>query len=160
MDCVVVNVIKWFLECLCFMKGLFVWIGYEVEIVEYDCEVWLVGEIKWNYWKLWNFVLDGIIFFLFFLFCVWFYIGFGVSLLVMVYFGVIIFKSLIFGFDVFGYVFLMSVILFFNGILFIGIGVIGEYFVCIFIEVKVCLFYIVFEMIGIEMIVEDGDIFL
>lgn len=157
MDRVVVNAIKRLPERSRFMKGLFAWIGYEAEIVEYDREARSAGETKWNYWKLWNFALDGITSFSSLPLRVWSYIGFGVSLLAMAYLGVIISKSLIFGLDVPGYASLMSVILFFNGISLIGIGVIGEYLARIFTEVKARPLYIVSETIGIETIAEDGD---
>ncbi len=157
MDRVVVNAIKRLPERSRFMKGLFAWIGYEADIVEYDREARSAGETKWNYWKLWNFALDGITSFSSLPLRVWSYIGFGVSLLAMAYLGVIISKSLIFGLDVPGYASLMSVILFFNGISLIGIGVIGEYLARIFTEVKARPLYIVSETIGIETIAEDGD---
>lgn len=155
MDRVVVNSIKRLPERSRFMKGLFAWIGYEAEIVEYDREARSAGETKWNYWKLWNFALDGITSFSSLPLRVWSYIGFGVSLLAMGYLGVIISKSLIFGLDVPGYASLMSVILFFNGISLIGIGVIGEYLARIFTEVKARPLYIVSETIGIENTAED-----
>lgn len=157
MDRVVVNAIKRLPERSRFMKGLFAWIGYEADIVEYDREARSAGETKWNYWKLWNFALDGITSFSSLPLRVWSYIGFGVSLLAMAYLGVIISKSLIFGLDVPGYASLMSVILFFNGISLIGIGVIGEYLARIFTEVKARPLYIVSETIGIETIAENGD---
>ncbi len=150
MDRVVVDAIKRLPERSRFMKGLFAWIGYEAETVEYDREARSAGETKWNYWKLWNFALDGITSFSSLPLRVWSYIGFGVSLLAMAYLGVIVSKSLIFGLDVPGYASLMSVILFFNGISLIGIGVIGEYLARIFTEVKARPLYLVSETIGIE----------
>ena len=88
---------------------------------EYDREARSAGETKWNYWKLWNFALDGITSFSSLPLRIWSYIGFGVSALAMAYLGWIVTKSMIFGLDVPGYASLMSVILFFNGISLIGI---------------------------------------
>ena len=150
MDRAVVNAIKRLPERSRFMKGLFAWIGYEAEVVEYDREARSAGETKWNYWKLWNFALDGITSFSSLPLRVWSYIGFGVSLLAMAYLSVILSKTLIFGQDVPGYASLMSVILFFNGISLIGIGVIGEYLARIFTEVKARPLYLVSETIGLE----------
>lgn len=57
----VVDVFCELLEGNCFMKGLFVWVGFcQVDIV-YSCVVCVVGYSKWCYWWLWNFVLEGII---------------------------------------------------------------------------------------------------
>lgn len=150
MDRVVVDAIKRLPERSRFMKGLFAWIGYEPEIVEYDREVRSAGETKWNYWKLWNFALDGITSFSSLPLRIWSYLGIGVSLLAMVYLVWTIAKTAIFGLDVPGYASLLSVILFFNGISLIGIGVIGEYLGRIFTEVKARPLYIVAETIGLD----------
>lgn len=150
MDRDVVNAIKRLPERSRFMKGLFAWIGYEAEMVEYDREARSAGETKWNYWKLWNFALDGITSFSSLPLRIWSYLGFGVSLFAMAYLGFTVAKTVIFGLDVPGYASLMSVILFFNGVLLVGIGVIGEYLARIFTEVKARPLYIVSETIGID----------
>ena len=150
MDRVVVDAIKRLPERSRFMKGLFAWVGYEAVIVEYDREARSAGETKWNYWKLWNFALDGITSFSSLPLRIWSYMGFGVSLLAMVYLAWTVTKTVIFGLDVPGYASLMSVILFFNGISLIGIGVIGEYLSRIFTEVKARPLYLVSETIGFE----------
>ncbi len=150
MDRVVVDAIKQLPERSRFMKGLFAWIGYEPEVVEYDREERSAGETKWNYWKLWNFALDGITSFSSLPLRIWSYLGFGVSLLAMAYLVWTVAKTVIFGLDVPGYASLMSVILFFNGISLIGIGVIGEYLSRIFTEVKARPLYIVAETIGFD----------
>lgn len=150
MDRVVVDAIKRLPERSRFMKGLFAWVGYEPDVVEYDRESRVAGETKWNYWKLWNFALDGITSFSSLPLRIWSYLGFGVSLLAMAYLAWTIAKTLIFGLDVPGYASLMSVILFFNGISLIGIGVLGEYLGRIFIEVKARPLYLVSETIGLE----------
>jgi glycosyltransferase involved in cell wall biosynthesis len=133
MDRVVVDAIKRLPERSRFMKGLFAWIGYEPEIVEYDREV-----------------RDGITSFSSLPLRIWSYLGIGVSLLAMVYLVWTIAKTAIFGLDVPGYASLLSVILFFNGISLIGIGVIGEYLGRIFTEVKARPLYIVAETIGLD----------
>lgn len=156
MDREVVDSIKSLPERSRFMKGLFAWIGYEAEIVEYDREARTAGETKWNYWKLWNFALDGITSFSSLPLRIWSYLGFGVSLLALGYLGFILTKSVFFGLDVPGYASLMSVTLFFNGILLIGVGVIGEYLSRIFTEVKARPLYIVAEKIGFEQKAQTG----
>jgi hypothetical protein len=42
------------------MKGLFAWIGFPSREIEYDRDGRFAGETKWNYWRLWNFALEGI----------------------------------------------------------------------------------------------------
>ncbi|MDJ0920303.1 MAG: glycosyltransferase family 2 protein [Henriciella sp.] len=150
MDRVVVDAIKRLPERSRFMKGLFAWVGYETEVVEYVREERAAGETKWNYWKLWNFALEGITSFSSLPLRVWSYVGFAVSLGAMLFGGWTVAKTLIFGIDVPGYASLMSVMLFFNGIMLIGIGVLGEYMARIFTEVKARPLYIVAETVGFD----------
>ena len=150
MDRDVVNAIKRLPERARFMKGLFAWIGYEPVYVEYNREARSAGETKWNYWKLWNFALDGITSFSSLPLRIWSYLGFAVSLFAMAYLGFTIAKTMIFGLDVPGYASLLSVTLFFNGVLLVGIGVIGEYLARIFTEVKARPLYLVSERIGFD----------
>ncbi len=43
-----------------FMKGLFAWIGFRQKAVPYERAPRFAGKTKWNYWKLWNFAIEGI----------------------------------------------------------------------------------------------------
>jgi polyisoprenyl-phosphate glycosyltransferase len=43
-----------------FMKGLFAWVGFASTTVLYDRAPRCAGQTRWNYWKLWNFALEGI----------------------------------------------------------------------------------------------------
>ena len=43
-----------------FMKGLFAWVGFPAMAVPYERPPRKAGDGKFNYWKLWNFALDGI----------------------------------------------------------------------------------------------------
>ena len=49
-----------------FMKGLYAWPGFTSCEVDYVRPERSAGTTKWNYWKLWNFALDGIVSFSFF----------------------------------------------------------------------------------------------
>jgi hypothetical protein len=44
-----------------FMKGLLAWVGYRQVFVPYERDKRFAGATKWNYWRLWNFSLEGII---------------------------------------------------------------------------------------------------
>ena len=44
-----------------FSKGLFVWVGFKTEYVEYENVRRIAGETKWSFWKLVEYALDGII---------------------------------------------------------------------------------------------------
>ena len=44
-----------------FSKGLFVWVGFKSEYLEYENVERAAGESKWSFWKLFRYALDGII---------------------------------------------------------------------------------------------------
>ncbi|RKQ96324.1 glycosyltransferase involved in cell wall biosynthesis [Kushneria sinocarnis] len=119
-----------------FMKGLFSWPGYRSVGVYYDRPARQVGSSKFNFWKLWNFALDGLVSFSTWPLRVWSYIGGVVALLSFVYILILITRVLIFGSEVPGYASLMTAILFFGGMQLISIGVLGEYISRLFIEAK------------------------
>ena len=44
-----------------FSKGLFVWVGYKTEYLEYENVERVAGETSWSFWKLFRYAIDGII---------------------------------------------------------------------------------------------------
>lgn len=150
MDRVVVDALKQLPERARFMKGLFAWVGFRQVILEYTRPERAAGETKFNYWKLWNFSLEGITSFSSLPLKVWSYFGVVVSFLAMLYMVYLVLNTLITGVDTPGYASLMSVQLFFNGILLIGLGAIGEYVGRIFIETKRRPIYLLNETLGVS----------
>lgn len=141
----VVDALKQLPERNRFMKGLYSWLGFRSIGVPYKQPVRQVGSTKFNYWKLWNFALDGVVSFSTWPLRVWSYIGGGVALLAFIYILVIIAKALLFGRDAPGYASVMSAILFFGGMQLLSIGVLGEYVARLFVEAKQRPLYIVAE---------------
>jgi glycosyltransferase involved in cell wall biosynthesis len=119
-----------------FMKGLFCWIGYPQKEIRYRRNPRGAGQTKWNYWRLWNFALEGITSFTTAPLIVATYLGFLTAFGAFIYGGIIIYKTLMFGEPVQGYPSLMVVILFLGGIQLMFIGVIGEYLGRMFDETK------------------------
>ena len=119
-----------------FMKGLFAWIGYPQKAVEYRRDPRFAGETKWNYWKLWNFALDGITSFTTAPLKAATYLGLMVSVLAFAYASFIVYRTLVYGNPVDGYPSLMVVILFLGGVQLVCTGVIGEYLGRMFDEAK------------------------
>ncbi|MBE9195180.1 glycosyltransferase GtrB [Synechocystis sp. LEGE 06083] len=150
MDRKVVNAIKQLPERTRFMKGLFAWVGYRQTFVLFDREPRFQGQTKWNYWKLWNFALDGIFSFSLLPLKIWTYLGLIISLLSLAYASFLILKTLIVGTDVPGYASLMVAILFLGGVQLISLGVIGEYLGRVYEEVKARPLYLVSDLWGLE----------
>ncbi len=150
MDRRVVEALKTLSERHRFMKGLFAWVGFKQIAIEYDRPPRSKGETKWNYWKLWNFALDGITSFSSLPLKVWSYIGLLISVLAFLYATFLILRTLILGIDVPGYASIMVVTLFLGGVQLVSLGVIGEYLSRVHDEVKQRPLYIVRDCYGFE----------
>lgn len=133
-----------------FMKGLFAWVGYHQTAVEYDRVPRFSGETKWNYWKLWNFALDGITSFSMLPLKIWSYIGLIFSILSFIYGTFLVVHTLTLGIDIPGYASLMVGILFLGGVQLLGLGIIGEYLGRVYEEVKNRPLYLIREAYGFE----------
>ena len=128
-----------------FMKGLFAWVGFRQTAVYYDRAPRKRGQTNWNYWKLWNFAIDGVTSFSRVPLQIWGYIGFIIASLALGYGSWLILRTLIFGIDIPGYASLITAVLFLGGIQLIGMGVLGEYIGRIFEETKARPLYILRE---------------
>ncbi len=119
-----------------FMKGLFAWIGYEQKSVPYRRDPRYAGKTKWNYWKLWNFALEGITSFTIIPLKVATYLGLVTAAGAVAYGSFVIIRTLVYGNPVPGYPSLLVAILFLGGVQIIVLGVIGEYLGRVFNEGK------------------------
>ncbi len=126
-----------------FMKGLFGWVGFRQVGVPYDRAPRAAGRTKWNYWKLWNFALEGITSFSAAPLKVATYVGVLTALAAFAYGVWIVVKTLLWGDPVAGYPSLMTVILFLGGIQLIALGLIGEYLGRLYEESKQRPLYLV-----------------
>jgi polyisoprenyl-phosphate glycosyltransferase len=146
----VVDVLQKMPEKARFMKGLFAFPGFSKDYVYYSRPARVAGTTKWNYWKLWNFALDGIFSFSTAPLRIWTYAGVTVGFVSLIYLTFVIIKTLILGVDVPGYASLITLILFFSSLNLIGIGVLGEYIGRIFEEVKSRPLYVIEGYYGEE----------
>lgn len=134
-----------------FMKGLFAWIGFPSKPLPYRRDPRAAGQTKWNYWKLWNFAIEGITSFTVAPLKVSTYAGLAVAVFALLYAAVVIWKALILSDPVPGYPSLMAVILFLGGVQLISVGVLGEYVGRIFNEVKRRPLYLVNRLLSSEL---------
>lgn len=119
-----------------FMKGLFAWVGFPQVAVHYRRDSRYAGNTKWNYWRLWNFALEGITSFSAAPLKIATYVGVFTALAAFIYGWIIIARTLLFGSPVPGYPSLMVVMLFLGGIQLMAIGIVGEYLARMFDETK------------------------
>lgn len=126
-----------------FMKGLFAWVGFPSVAVEYRRDPRVAGATKFNYWKLWNFALEGITSFTIAPLKIAMYVGFTLAVASFVMGGWIVVKTLVWGEEVRGYPTLIVTVLCLGGMQLFFVGVLGEYLGRIFGETKQRPLYIV-----------------
>lgn len=126
-----------------FMKGLFAWIGFVQKPVLYDRDPRFAGQSKFNYWKLWNFALEGITSFTTAPLRLATYLGLVVAGFAFLFGAWIIYQTIAHGNPVAGYPSLIVVVLFLGGVQLAFIGILGEYVGRMFDESKGRPLYVV-----------------
>ena len=131
-----VEALQQFRETERYTKGFFSWIGFAKKEITYVRDPRAAGETKWNYLKLINLAIDGIVSFTTAPLRFSTLLGMVISFFAFIYIIVIIVRTIIFGIDLAGYPSMMAVILFLGGIQLLSLGIIGEYIGRIFNETK------------------------
>ena len=131
-----IEALQQFREAERYTKGFFSWIGYKKKEITYVRDPRAAGETKWNYLKLMNLAIDGIVSFTTTPLRISTILGLLVSFAAFVYIIVIIGRTILFGIDLAGYPSMMAVILFLGGVQLLSLGIIGEYIGRIFNETK------------------------
>jgi glycosyltransferase involved in cell wall biosynthesis len=133
-----------------FSKGIFAWVGFSTKFIPYTACERHAGTTKWNFWKLLNYAIEGIIGYstapLRLATC----LG-GISgIAAVLYLIVVVLQKLIWGIDVPGYATVIVLILFFGCVQLFCIGIIGEYVGRTFEQSKKRPVYIAKEILTYE----------
>lgn len=138
-----------------FLRGMRSWIGYSQIGVEYEREKRYDGESKYTLKKLLKLAFNGI--FNFSEYPVKFITNLGMLTITasVIYFIYVVLKKFFFGHVPEGFTALLFVIILFGGIQLLAIGLIGEYVLRIFFQVKNRPLYILKERIANKKICED-----
>ena len=126
-----------------FSKGIFGWVGYDTEWIEYENVERVKVKTKWSFFSLLRYAIDGIV-------------GFTSSPLVMASYLVLIMfilsiigiifivvRKLVYGDQTAGWPSLVCIILFCSSIQLLCIGIIGEYLAKTYLETKKRPIYII-----------------
>lgn len=140
-----VEALKQIRESERYTKGFFSWIGYNKKEIQYVRDPRAAGETKWNYFKLINLAIDGIVSFTTAPLRISTMMGVLVSFASFIYIIVILVRTLLYGADLAGYPSTMAVILFLGGVQLLSLGIIGEYIGRIFNETKQRPLYLIEE---------------
>ena len=119
-----------------FSKGIFAWVGYQTHFIPYTACQRAFGSTKWNFGKLMNYAIEGIIGFstapLRLATCLGGITGVAAAL----YLIAVVLQKLILGIDVPGYATIIVLILLLGSVQLFCIGIIGEYVGRIFEQSK------------------------
>lgn len=110
-----------------FSKGIFAWVGYDTCFIPYTACERNAGTTKWNFGKLLNYAIDGIIGFSTAPLRMATYLGGCSAIAAVLYLMWVIFEKLFLGIDVPGYATIIVLILALGAMQLICIGIIGEY---------------------------------
>ena len=133
-----------------YMRGLFSWVGFKQTSVGYIREERFAGETKYPFGKMAKFALDAIFSFSYKPLAMASYIGFFISAISFAYIIYIIYLKYFTFKTVLGWSSILAVNLFFNGIILMILGIIGEYIGRIYEETKERPLYILREKIGFK----------
>ena len=119
-----------------FSKGIFAWVGFDTQWIEFENVQRLSGETKWTVWGLTKYAIDGFIDFadspLKFAGAFGGFIAAGSA----IYLIIEIIKTIVMGKDTPGYASTICLILFFGGVIIAILGLIGEYVGRMYLETK------------------------
>ncbi len=133
-----------------FSKGIFAWVGYETKFIPYTACPRAHGATKWNFWKLLNYAIEGIIGYSTAPLRLATILGSASGIAAVLYLLWVILEKLIWGISVPGYATIIVLILFFGSVQLFCIGIIGEYVGRTFEQTKNRPIYIAKEYLTYE----------
>lgn len=110
-----------------FSKGIFAWVGYETCFIPYTACERATGTTKWNFKKLMNYAIEGIIGFSTAPLRLAIYLGTFVGVAAVIYLIAVVLEKLIYGISIPGYATIIVLILLLGSAQLFCIGIIGEY---------------------------------
>lgn len=110
-----------------FSKGIFAWVGYETCFIPYTACERVSGTSKWNFWKLTEYAIEGIIGYSTAPLRLATVLGCVSGIGAVLYLISVLLEKLIRGIDVPGYATIIVLILFFGSMQLFCTGIIGEY---------------------------------
>lgn len=143
-----IEALKSFPERQRYTKGMFSLIGFKKKEIEFDRDSRVAGQTKWNYFKLMDLAIEGIVSFTILPLRISTIMGIISGIASFLYMIFVFSKTLILGVDVPGYASIVCILLFLSAVQLISLGIIGEYLGRIFIEVKGRPLYFVEEYSG------------
>ena len=133
-----------------YVRGLVSWVGFKQTSVEYRREKRFAGETKYPLKKMIKLAGDGIFSFSYKPLKLATFTGMIISVFSFIYLIIVLIQKFVKNDVASGWASSMAVSLFFNGVMLIVLGIMGEYVGRIYEEVKARPLYIVGELIGFD----------
>lgn len=131
-----INALRRLRESERYTKGMFFWIGFDKKEILFDRADRVAGNSKWNFWKLFNLAVDGLISFTTAPLRFSVLLGSVIAMCAFGYGMFFVVKRLVWGDPVQGFTTLIVTILLLGGLQLISIGILGEYVGRVFNETK------------------------
>lgn len=119
-----------------FSKGIFSWVGFDTQWIEFENVKRIAGESKWTLWGLVKYALDGFIDFAEAPLKLVGVLGGLTTVCSAIYFIIEFLKTIIVGKDIPGYASTICLILFFGGLIIAILSLMGEYIGRMYLETK------------------------
>ena len=133
-----------------FSKGIFAWVGYNTCFIPYTACERVAGVSKWNFRKLFNYAIDGIIGYSTKPLRTATLLGSLTAVAALIYLIAVILEKIITGIDIPGYATIIVLILFLGSMQLFCIGIIGEYVGRTFEQSKNRPIYLAKEVLNYE----------
>ncbi len=133
-----------------FSKGIFAWVGYNTCFIPYVACQRAAGQSKWNFGKLLNYAMEGIIGYSTKPLRIATFLGFLTAFAAALYLVIVILQKLFAGIDIPGYATMIVLILALGSMQLFCIGIIGEYVGRTFEQSKERPIYIAKEVLSYE----------
>ena len=133
-----------------FSKGIFAWVGYDTKFIPYTAQPRANGTTKWNFWKLLNYAIEGIIGYSTAPLRLATLLGVLTGIAAVLYLVWVIIEKLVWGIAVPGYATIIVLTLLLGAVQLFCIGIIGEYVGRTFEQSKDRPIYIAKEILTYE----------
>lgn len=133
-----------------FSKGIFAWVGFNTCFIPYTACERAAGVSKWNFRKLFNYAVEGIIGYSTKPLRIATFLGGFTAVIAFLYLIIVILEKLFTGIDIPGYATIVVLILFLGSMQLFCIGIIGEYVGRTFEQSKNRPIYVACEILRYE----------
>ena len=128
-----------------FSKGLFNWVGFKTQWIEYENIERIAGETSWSFWGLFKYSIEGIVGFSTVPLSISTVLGMIFSLIAFILIIFVVVRNLLFSDPVQGWTSTICIILLLGGVQLFSIGILGKYLEKTYLETKKRPVYIIKE---------------